>query len=195
MRRLLLLGVSITLLAACTMRDTGPSTWKFYSPPGPPGPAGPPGPPCAQGPAGPGMVGPPGPAGPQGPPGGAGAPGSPGVRAGWEPLNDVLFDFDKSDIRPSERQKIDKIVQVAKDNPTVEIGLNGYADPRGSDKYNQKLSERRVEAVRSAVIAGGVSADRIKTVAAGEHGRNCMETTEDCYQKNRRVEALTRPRS
>jgi len=118
-----------------------------------------------------------------------------GVSSKWEPLNDVLFDFDKSDIRPSERAKIDKIVEVAKENPGIEVGLNGYADPRGSTAYNQKLSERRVEAVRSAVVAGGVAADRIKTIAAGEHGRNCMETTEQCYQKNRRVEALTRPRS
>ena len=187
MRRLLLIGVSITLLAACTMRDTGPSTWKFYSPPGPPGPAGPAGPPGAAGPAGPAsMAGPPGPAGPQGPQGPPGGAGAPGAVAAWKALNDIHFDFDKSDIRASERSKIDDIVKIAKDNPTIQIGLNGYADPRGATNYNQKLSERRVAAVRAAVEAGGVDGGRITTVAAGrEHGRDCMDTTEACYQKNR----------
>jgi len=114
------------------------------------------------------------------------------VAAGWRALNDIHFDFDKSDIRPSERSKIDEIIKVGKDNPGFEIGLNGYADPRGSTGYNQKLSERRVASIKNAVVAGGISADRIKTVAAGEHGRNCMEKTEECYQKNRRVEVLVR---
>ena len=114
------------------------------------------------------------------------------MAAGWKALGNIEFDFDKADIRPSERSKIADIVKAAKDNPGVEIGLNGYADPRGTPGYNQKLSERRVAAIKNAVVAGGVSADRIKTVAAGEHGRNCMESTEECYQKNRRVEVLTR---
>ena len=115
--------------------------------------------------------------------------------AAWKPVNDILFDYDKADIRASERSKIDDIIKLAKDNPDFQIGLNGYADPRGSTNYNQKLSERRVAAVRAAVEAGGVSGSRITMVAAGEHGRNCMESTEACYQKNRRVEVLTRPSS
>ena len=49
--------------------------------------------------------------------------------------------------------------------------------------------------VKNVLVAGGIPVDRIKTVAAGEHGRNCMESTEGCYQKNRRVEVLTRPAS
>ena len=117
------------------------------------------------------------------------------MEARWKPLNDILFDFDKSDIRSSEQSKIDDVLKVAKENPTVEIGLNGYADPRGTSKYNQKLSERRVASVKNVLVAGGIPVDRIKTVAAGEHGRNCMESTEGCYQKNRRVEVLTRPAS
>ncbi len=201
MRGLLAVFTAAVLLVGCGMRDTGPSTWKFYGPPGPPGPAGAPGPAGPAGPAGPvvaGPAGPAGPQGPQGPPGAAGSPGTPGTpgaQARWQPLNDILFDFDKSDIRASERSKIDDVVKVAKDNPNIEIGLNGYADPRGSTKYNQKLSERRVATIRSAVVAAGISASRIKTVAAGEHGRNCMESSEGCFQKNRRVEVLTRSSS
>lgn len=114
------------------------------------------------------------------------------MAAGWKALGNIEFDFDKSDIRASERSKIDDIIKAAKDNPGFEIGLSGFADPRGSTEYNQKLSERRVAAVKNAVVAGGVSADRIKTIAAGEHGRNCLESTEGCFQRNRRVEVLTR---
>lgn len=114
------------------------------------------------------------------------------MAAGWKALGNVEFDFDKADIRASERSKIDDIIKAAKDNPGFEIGLSGFTDPRGSTGYNQKLSERRVAAVKNAVVAGGVSADRIKTIAAGEHGRNCLESSEGCFQRNRRVEVLTR---
>ena len=195
MRRLLVLGVTATLLAACGgFRDTGPSTWKFYGPPGPPGPQGPAGPPGAAGPAGPAaMAGPAGPPGPQGPPGPPGTAGGPGAQAPWQTFRDILFDYDKADIRASERPKIDEIIKFAKDNPSFQIGLDGHADPRGSSTYNQKLSERRVKAVAAAVIAGGVSENRIRVVAEGERARNCTEETEDCYQKNRRVETFIRP--
>lgn len=119
--------------------------------------------------------------------------GPAGTEAKWTSFRDILFDYDKSDIRASETSKITDIVDFMKANPNVQAGLDGFADPRGSNTYNMKLSERRVKAVKDAVVARGISADRIRTIAEGEGNRNCAEMTEDCYQKNRRVEVLIRP--
>ena len=66
--------------------------------------------------------------------------------------------------------------------------LDGHADPRGTDKYNMALSQRRVSAVRDALVKAGIPAERIATVASGEKKPTCNEKTEDCYQADRRVE-------
>jgi outer membrane protein OmpA-like peptidoglycan-associated protein len=119
--------------------------------------------------------------------------GAAGEKAGWQSFRDILFDFDKSDIRASETEKIKAVADFAQQNAGFQIGLDGYADPRGGDSYNQRLSNRRVKAVSAALTAAGVSANRIRTGAFGEKNRNCTESTEECYQRNRRVEVFVRP--
>jgi len=96
-------------------------------------------------------------------------------------------------VRTDERDTIKQIVQFMKEHPTFEVGLEGYADPRGTDAYNQALSERRVNAIRSALVTGGASAAAIRIGAHGEKNRNCSEDSEGCFQKNRRVEVFVRP--
>ena len=207
MKRALLFGVLALFAVGCSALPMGGETgWKVYGPAGPEGPAGLAGPAGPPGPAGgPGMAGPAGPAGPpglagvagaQGPAGSQGSQGVAGVAgaaARWESFKDILFDFDKSDVRANEVGKIKEIVAFMKQNPTFEIGIEGYADPRGTDVYNQALSERRVKAIRDALVTEGGSANAIRTGAQGEKNRNCNESTEGCYQKNRRVEVFVRP--
>jgi peptidoglycan-associated lipoprotein len=123
-----------------------------------------------------------GPAGPQGAPGPAGEPAKPLL------ISDILFDFDKDNIRTSETGKITEIVTYMKNNPDVLLSLNGYADPRGTNPYNLALSKRRVESVRAALTSAGVAADRIKTDAFGDTRPRCNEKSEDCWQRDRRVE-------
>jgi outer membrane protein OmpA-like peptidoglycan-associated protein len=96
-------------------------------------------------------------------------------------------------VRANEVAKIKEIAAFMKQNPTFEIGIEGFADPRGTDAYNQALSERRVKAILNALVAEGASADAIRTGAEGEKNRNCGEETEGCYQMNRRVEVFVRP--
>jgi peptidoglycan-associated lipoprotein len=96
-------------------------------------------------------------------------------------------------VRGDEVGKIKDIVAFMKKNPTFEIGIEGYADPRGTDAYNQALSERRVNAIRSALVTGGAAAAAIRIGAHGEKNRNCSEDSEGCFQKNRRVEVFVRP--
>ena len=206
MKRALLFGVLALFAVGCSTRPMGGETgWKVYGPAGPEGPAGLVGPAGPQGPAGaPGVAGPAGPAGalglaglagPQGPAGAQGSQGVAGAVARWESFKDFLFDFDKSDVRTDERGKIKEIVEFMKEHPTFELGLEGYADPRGTDAYNQVLSERRVTAIRDALVTDGAATGRIRIGAEGEKNRNCGEDTEGCYQKNRRVEVFVRPDS
>lgn len=143
-----------------------------------------------------GATGPAGPIGPAGPMGAQGAVGPMGPQAtaaevkNWASFKDVLFDFDKSDIRPDESTKVVDIAAYVKQNPTARVGIDGHTDPRGTDSYNQDLSERRVNAIRDALVKAGVSAGRIHTGAFGEQRVKCHESTEACWQSDRRVEVL-----
>jgi outer membrane protein OmpA-like peptidoglycan-associated protein len=103
-------------------------------------------------------------------------------------IGDILFDFDKADIRASERSKITQAADYMAKNPSTQLSLNGNADPRGTSPYNMELSKRRVENVRAALVAAGVPDDRIKTEAFGEERPKCTQQTEECYQLDRRVE-------
>jgi len=139
-----------------------------------------------QGPAG--LAGPAGPRGAQGPAGPAGV-ASVAMR-NWTKFKDFLFDFDKSDLRSNEESKVSEIKTYMQQNPTVIVGIDGYTDPRGTDKYNQALSERRVETIRSALVNAGVPNSKITTGAFGEMRLKCQEQTQACWQSDRRVEVL-----
>ena len=68
-------------------------------------------------------------------------------------FKDVLFDYDKAEVRSDEQAKITQLAEYIKQNDGLVVRLDGHADPRGSDPYNMKLSERRVTAVKKALIA------------------------------------------
>lgn len=191
-----LLFASIALFAVgCSARPIGGDTgWNIYGPEGPAGVAGAPGvagPAGPSGPAGPeGVQGLAGPAGAQGPVGPVGARGPAGAVERWASFTDFLFDFAKADIRPNEMNKVAEIAAYMQQNPSIKVGIDGYADPRGTNPYNQTLSERRVNAVRDALVTAGVQADKIQTGAFGESRLKCNESTEACWQRERRVEVL-----
>lgn len=186
MKRGLFFAIIGLFAIGCTARPMGGDTgWKVYGPPGPAGPVGPAG---AQGPAGP--AGPQGPGGPAGMAGMAGVQGAPGAAASWTSFKNFLFDFDKSDIRANDMSEVSDVAAYMKQNPSTKVGIDGHTDPRGTDKYNQALSERRVNAIRDALIKAGVPADKILTGAFGESRLICNQSTEECWQRDRRVEVL-----
>ena len=114
---------------------------------------------------------------------------------------ETLFDFDKSVVRPDGKQRLnDEVVGKMKQYPQVEVVLvTGHADRIGTDKYNQKLSERRAAAVKEYLVSQGVEANRVETAAKGEaepvvacsdikgkeSGKN--KKLVECLQPNRRV--------
>jgi len=140
-----------------------------------------------------GVAGPMGPAGPmgaQGPAGAVGAQAQAGAAKQWTSFRDFLFDFDKSAIRPNETNHIADIAAYLKQNPTARVGIDGHTDPRGTDAFNQGLSERRVNNIRDALASAGVASGKINTGAFGESQPKCNESTEACWQRDRRVEVL-----
>ena len=136
-----------------------------------------------------GPMGPAGPMGAQGPAGTQGTSGSvgPQAQAGaakqWSSFKDFLFDTDKSDIRSNETSKVSEISAYLKQNPSVQVGIDGFADPRGTTPHNQGLSERRVNAIRDALVKAGVPGDKIRMGAFGEQRPLCNESTAACWQR------------
>ena len=102
-------------------------------------------------------------------------------------FKDILFDTDKSVIRSNETSKITDIAAHVKQNAPMQVNIGGYADPRGTDQHNQGLSERRVNAIRDALVKAGVGSDKIVTSAFGEQKPLCSESTDACWQRDRRV--------
>jgi outer membrane protein OmpA-like peptidoglycan-associated protein len=108
-------------------------------------------------------------------------------------LENIYYDFDKWNIRPDAATELDKLVRVMKDNPRIKIELGSHTDCRGSDKYNDRLSQRRAESAVSYIISKGISADRITAHGYGESVllNKCddgVECTEQEHQWNRRTE-------
>ena len=101
---------------------------------------------------------------------------------------DVLFDFDKSVIKPDGKSKLDDLSQkVRAINLEVVIAI-GHADWIGSDAYNQKLSVRRAESVKAYLVSKGVEPNRIYTEGKGEKQPVASNKSKDGRAKNRRVE-------
>ena len=111
---------------------------------------------------------------------------------------DALFDFDKAVLRPEGKAKLDDVVGKLKDMKLEVIIAVGHTDRIGSDKYNQKLSEKRAEAVKAHLVGKGVEANRVYTEGKGEKqpvtGDKCGKSEKktkqliECLQPDRRVE-------
>jgi len=102
------------------------------------------------------------------------------------PLGDVFFDFDKADLRPDGEQMLLRNVAWLKRWPSVKVRVEGTADPRGTNEYNETLGRQRAETVRDYLIAQGVEATRFDVVSTGETHLVCTEQTEGCWARNRR---------
>jgi len=105
-------------------------------------------------------------------------------------LSDVLFDFNKATLRPGAREKLAKISGIVLAHPGLKTQAEGHADAIGSDQYNQRLSERRAESVRSFLVQQGISADAVAAAGFGESRPVATNGTAEGRQQNRRVELV-----
>ena len=112
---------------------------------------------------------------------------------------DVLFDFDSSTLRPAASGKLGEVAAVLKEYPKSPVSIEGHTDGKGTDSYNQALSERRAASVKRWLVdTGGIEAGRIDTKGFGKAKPIAPNTKPDGSddpegrQKNRRVEITVR---
>jgi uncharacterized protein YegP (UPF0339 family)/outer membrane protein OmpA-like peptidoglycan-associated protein len=104
-------------------------------------------------------------------------------------LNWILFDFDKYDIRPDANSELQVMANILKENPTYKGVLKAHTDAKGSDEYNQRLSENRANAAKKVLVGSGIDGARIETSASSEAAPIAKNTDDDSGRKfNRRVE-------
>jgi len=102
----------------------------------------------------------------------------------------ILFDVNQYTLKTNARSNIENLATSLKNNPETTILIVGHTDATGSDAYNQKLSVRRAEAVRSYTIAQGIASSRLSTEGRGESEAISDNTTEEGRALNRRVEIV-----
>jgi len=101
-------------------------------------------------------------------------------------VRDAYFDLDKADLRTDAREALTKTAEFLRNYPTIKVTIEGHCDERGSTEYNLTLGDRRAAAVKQFLVSQGIGADRLNTVSFGKEKPFCMESTEACWQQNRR---------
>ena len=102
------------------------------------------------------------------------------------PLDDVYFDYDKSEIRNDGRAPLQKNADWMKRWASTQVTVEGHCDARGSSEYNLALGSRRATAAKDYLVNLGVPANRIILVSKGKEQPVCTEENESCWQLNRR---------
>ena len=106
---------------------------------------------------------------------------------------DVLFDFDKADIRPDAAAALAKVATIIRAYPNGSATLEGHTDSKGDDAYNQRLSERRAESVRRWLAdKERIAGPKLGARGFGESRPIASNDTDQGRQKNRRVEVVIR---
>lgn len=103
-------------------------------------------------------------------------------------LKNIYFDFDRTTLQSQSFAELNKVVDFLKQNPTVEIEIAGHTDNKGSDDYNQNLSQGRSQAVVDYLISQGIEDFRLMAHGYGESKPIDTNDTEDGRANNRRVE-------
>ncbi|HRI29769.1 MAG TPA: OmpA family protein, partial [Chitinophagales bacterium] len=107
-------------------------------------------------------------------------------------LENIYYDLDKYDIRPDAMPTLNKLAQLLKENPNIKILLGSHTDSRGSDRYNETLSQNRAQAAVNYLAQQGIDARRLLAKGYGENRlvnecANGVTCTEEQHQQNRRT--------
>lgn len=100
-------------------------------------------------------------------------------------VRDVLFDYDKADIRSDQTPTAQNDASFLLKHPSIKVLVEGHCDDRGSEEYNLALGTSRAEALKHTLLQQGVSADRIKTISYGKEKPFCSQDNDQCWQENR----------
>lgn len=102
-------------------------------------------------------------------------------------VQDVFFDYDSYDIRTDAEGTLSHDASYLASHPNFKIVIGGYCDERGSSEYNLALGQNRADAAKKALVNAGVAADRIRVISYGKEKPFCTDSTEACWQQNRRA--------
>jgi outer membrane protein OmpA-like peptidoglycan-associated protein len=107
--------------------------------------------------------------------------------------SDVLFPYDSYSLKPGSYDELGRVAKVLNQYPQTNITVAGHTDDKGSEEYNQTLSEKRADVVKNALAGMGVNPSRMTAVGHGESKPVADNTTEVGRQLNRRVEIVINP--
>jgi peptidoglycan-associated lipoprotein len=102
-------------------------------------------------------------------------------------VQDAFFDYDTYDIRSDAQGVLAKDASFLVSHPDIKVVIGGYCDERGSNEYNLALGQNRADAAKNALVQAGVAANRLRVVSYGKEKPFCSESTEECWQQNRRA--------
>jgi peptidoglycan-associated lipoprotein len=102
-------------------------------------------------------------------------------------VKDAFFDYDSYSLRPNDQQQLAAAAQFLNQHSDWKIRIEGYCDERGSTEYNMALGDSRANAAKQALAAAGVNGSRLSAVSFGKEKPFCTESTEQCWQQNRRA--------
>jgi outer membrane protein OmpA-like peptidoglycan-associated protein len=105
-------------------------------------------------------------------------------------LGDVLFDTGQATLKPGAASTIDRLASFLEKSPERSVAIEGHTDSVGSEAYNLQLSESRANAVKAALMAKGIPAERVTTVGKGEGEPVASNAEAAGRQQNRRVEII-----
>ena len=103
-------------------------------------------------------------------------------------LEGIKFALDSAEVSADSRSILDQAVQTLRNNAVVRVRVEGHADSRGADQYNQRLSERRAQAVVDYLTTQGIPRDRMDPMGFGESMPVAPNDTEENMARNRRVD-------
>lgn len=114
--------------------------------------------------------------------------GAPVNAVGCWIVEGINFDYDKADIKPRYHDRLNTAVRILQKNPTMKIEIQGHTDSKGSDAYNQALSERRADSVKNYIVSAGVDSARVSMRGLGEKKPIASNDTPEGRAQNRRIE-------
>ena len=104
----------------------------------------------------------------------------------------VFFDYDSSIIRADQRPILQRQASWLQQYPQNSVQVEGHADERGTREYNLALGQRRANAGRDGLVAGGVAGGRISTISYGKDRPAALGSTEEAWAQNRRAVTVVR---
>ncbi len=102
-------------------------------------------------------------------------------------VQDIFFDYDTYEIRGDAQGTLSHNASYLASHPSIKVVIGGYCDERGSDEYNLALGQNRANAAKNALVTAGIAPDRIRVISYGKEKPFCTESTEACWQQNRRA--------